>query len=126
MSESRVLGPEMQAEGWRAMGDSDWLIWIHPPSHRVVTVEGPIRWESCRRIPAVPEAPASEEAEGFLVSCTKNDENGEPYEGDVFWIESYGMAIRYARAVRRAVLADRATPSATQLALFELATAERT
>lgn len=112
----RPLGEEMIAERWYPTG-GDSILWCHPPSHRCVAIEGPYPWESCKRIPAVPEAPADGRTEGYLVKCYRANEGGEPTEGQVFWIASYGMALRHARRIRLEVLAGASKP---QPALVQL------
>lgn len=121
MSEqNRPLGSEMQAERWEVIG-GDWIMWLHPPSCRCVAIEGPIAWESCMQIPAVPSAPASADVEGYLVACRVHDELGNPVDGDIFWVESYGCALRYARRIRSLILEGSPLPAerAKQLSLFD-------
>jgi hypothetical protein len=107
----RPLGEEMIAERWYPTG-GDSILWCHPPSRRCVTVEGPTRWDSCSLIPAVPEAPADGSTEGYLVKCYRADKHGEPIdlEGQLFWIESCGMALRHARRIRLEILARAPKP----------------
>jgi hypothetical protein len=118
--EDRVLGPELVAEGWRAIGD--WIIWLHIPSHRSVSVEDYL-WEQCTRVPALPEAPADPKTEGWVVSCRVHDELGNPIQGTCFWMESWASALRQARLLRASILAEHAPhPHVEQLTLDELLT----
>lgn len=75
-------------------------------------------------MPAVPGPPDDPKAEGYVVSCLVHDELGNPTEqGQNFWIQSYGAALRHARAIRAAVLAETATPPPTaQLTLDDVIT----
>lgn len=54
-----TLDAELVADGWREIGDANWIMWTHCPSKRVVTCDGPTRWGSCRGIPAHGATPAS-------------------------------------------------------------------
>ncbi len=126
MGESdRALGPEMTAERWFVTG-GDWIMWMHPPSRRVVSVDGPIARASCK-MAVYGDEPADPAEKGYCVALRKHDEHGNPYEGDAFWIASYGAAVRLARRIRQAVLDERPIAEASrQLTLDEmLAMAER-
>ncbi|MFI5297360.1 MAG: hypothetical protein ACHREM_04620 [Polyangiales bacterium] len=117
LANARRLGPEMIAERWEIIG-GDSIMWMHPPSKRVIAVHECL-WSQCVGVPAVPSAPATPDADGYAVSCTVHDDLGNPTEeGANFWIESYGFAVRYARAIRRAILGDAPIPKPTQLDLF--------
>lgn len=103
-----TLGPEMQAEGWREIGDQELfidLLWVHVPSSRCLTVteyerknvDSPV-WG------AEPEDP---ETSGYLVCLRVHDSLGNPISGDGFWIQSFGHAVKLAREIRKQVLGER-------------------
>lgn len=108
---ARPLGEGMHGEGWWSVGDEDrdHLFWMHEPSRRVVSIENHPR-SACKSLPALPGEPADPSAAGYLVMCRKHDEHGNPCEGTGFWIESFGKAVRHARAVRASIIAEQ--PSA--------------
>ncbi|MBX3203209.1 MAG: hypothetical protein KF894_34110 [Labilithrix sp.] len=99
----RTLGPEMQAEGWRAIGDT--IHWVHVPSNRSVNVDD-YTWGQCSGIPAVPEAPNDPETPGWVVTCHVHDELGNPEESSAYWVPSWSAALRGARALRASILAE--------------------
>ncbi|HEY2512776.1 MAG TPA: hypothetical protein VGI39_18040 [Polyangiaceae bacterium] len=107
--ERRELGPEMTDEGWIVPG-GDHIYWLHPSSSRSVSVEGPIARGRCGSPCWGPE-PASPETRGYWVACREHDEHGNPVEGKGYWVESYGVAVRQARALRRSLLEERADVS---------------
>lgn len=101
-----ALGPEMEAEGWTPAGDS--LMWLHPPSFRVLVVR-----------PSV----MGDDLSPWHVICQVFDESSNPSEapGDASQstLPSLARALLFARAVRRSILADRKDISLTeQLDLF--------
>ena len=103
MTESRELGPEMLAEGWRVLID-ELLVWTHVPSLQSVSVDG------CKRknavMPAFPNEPASPDADGYLVCQRAHDEQGNPIDGSGVWVESYALAIKTARELRQRIMND--------------------
>ncbi len=124
--DDRALGPEMIAERWQVTG-GDWIAWLHQPSMRSVTVEGPFPRKGPRcdttTLPAIPEEPTDPLTEGYLVACRRHDEFGNPTAGEGFWVASYGDAIRIARRIRTSILG--APPStATQLTFDDLVKGE--
>lgn len=110
--DARSLGPEMTTEGWRVVG-GEWVSWFHPPSSRSVCVDS-YEWRQCTGIVALHGAPVDPKTAGYVVNCRIHDELGNPVEGTCFWIESYGEAIRRARALRASILAEHAPPPATE------------
>ncbi len=86
----------VKAEGWRRDfaddGDPFTLSWMHPPSHRVVTVDN---------------AGSDEESPDWFAICRVHDELGNPVDGSMLGPFTYGEAFQRARAMRRAVLADK-------------------
>lgn len=117
--EKRELGPEMRAEGWTVVG-GDWLLWLHEPSHRSVNVDGPIRRSACS-MPCFGDEPVDRETDGYVVACSYRDEHGNPIAGDAFWTASYATAIRKARQIRAAILAEKPAPvSVDQLTLDDV------
>jgi len=117
---ARPLGPEMIAEKWIPIG-GDHITWMHAPSKRVVVLDGPIRFDQCIRIPALPSSPEDSATEGYVVSCYVWDEKAEmPGDGECFWVESYASALRAARKIRQSILDERPLPTTTteQIALF--------
>jgi len=103
---SDLLGPEMTAEGWRPVGDDcTWLLWLHAPSERTVSISPSRRdrWTG----PTWGAEAAAPETEGYIVVVRRHDDLGNPVEGAGFWVESWGLAIRLGRAIRRHVLAER-------------------
>jgi hypothetical protein len=127
--EARELGPEMKAEGWYVIG-GDGLLWCHEPSHRTVSVDGPLprRTEyvegvsgnyDCTAIVALHGEPADQRTLGYIVACQVRDDGGCPIEGNEFWVESYGEALKFARKIRQTVLDDRPLPTTSeQLEMF--------
>jgi hypothetical protein len=127
MSEDRVLGPEMIAERWYPIGSG--FLWAHEPSHRCVTVSESYGRKTANYdsmgVPALHGEPADPSTTGWIVSCTVRDEGGCPIEGSSFWVESYGEAIRRARAIRQTILDGRRAPSfAQQLTLDDVLSAK--
>lgn len=111
------LSPELVAEGWRAIGGPDWIIWMHPSSKRVVTVEGPYKWGHTSGIPAHGDAPASFDVEGWVVACTYRDTHGNPVRGDSLFVRDHAMAVRIGRRIRADILAERPVVLGEQLTL---------
>lgn len=121
----------MTAEGWRHMdadvgeeSDYDSYFWTHPPSSRVVAID------QCRRSqwrgPVWGPEPTEEQTPGYCVTLRVHDEWGNPIEGDGFWIESFGLAVKLGREIRRHVLGERAMPTErTQLTLDDAIGPER-
>lgn len=111
-----ILSPAMLAQGWRSYtgGDHDgvMLSWYHCPSQRAVTISDSPR--DCTIGPAPWGEPASSDAEGFCVSCRVHDELGNPVSGEIVWIESLGMALRFAVALRESILADHPRPGVSE------------
>jgi hypothetical protein len=101
--EDRILGPDLVAEGWRAIADN--IFWLHIPSSRSVAVDS-WRWDQCRRIQAWPEPPTDPKADGWVVSCREHDELGNPTRGTCFWIASWAEALRRGRLLRASILAE--------------------
>jgi len=105
----REIGPEMKADGWIPLYD-DSVMWLHQPSLRVVTVDGPVPRQrknyDCLAIPTYRGEPADPETEGYIVRCHVADENGNPVSGHAFWVESYGEALRHGRRIRAEILAE--------------------
>lgn len=103
MTESRELGPEMLAEGWRVLID-ELLVWTHAPSLQSVSVD------SCKRknaiIPAFPNEQASPDSDGYIVCQSVHDEQGNPIDGSGVWVASYALAIKTARELRRRIMND--------------------
>jgi len=109
----------MQSEGWIVIG-GDHIAWLHV-SKRVVSLDGPIAFNRCSRIPALPTEPEDAAVEGYLVACYEWDDKAEqPGAGEVFWIESYASALKAARRIRQSILDERRPPLPLkeQLALF--------
>ena len=97
------------------MAIGDGILWLHIPSHRSVSVEV-WRWDRCVGIPALPERPEDPEAEGWVVNCRIHDELGNPTQGTCFWMASWAVALRQARSLRAAILAEHVPhPHADQL-----------
>jgi hypothetical protein len=102
-ADNRELGAEMKAEGWIVMrGDDIW--WIHAPSNRCIDMHSALR-KQCG-VPCWGPEPADPETPGYFVACRVHDENGNPLYGDAFWVESYAVALRMARRIRAAILAE--------------------
>lgn len=124
--EDRELGPEMTAEGWLVIG-GDHILWMHAPSRRAVAVDGPWPRKSkgydCTAIPPLHAEPADPETRGYLVTCRRFDELGNPYEGDAFWVESYGEALKHGRKIRSSILTER--PPIRPMEQMELPSASR-
>jgi len=104
--ESRELGPDMIAEGWFAYGDL--LMWCHPPSHGVVTVDECQR-KNVSQVPCAPGESLSDPDETvYVVWCREHDDLGNPSTmGDGFLTSSYAKAIGAARGTRKAILENR-------------------
>lgn len=113
----RALGADMIAERWIVIG-GDHIIWLHEPSHRCVSVRE-ASWDRCSGIPAAYGEPSKPDADGYIVGCAVHDENGNPTDGECFWIESYGQAVRHARAIRRSVIGAKPMPAPEQIAMFD-------
>lgn len=114
----RELGPEMTAEGWLSAGLGGSLMWCHPPSFRTVNVEARERREGDAGFGSDDGAP---EDEGWMVCVCVRDEGGCPTSDfKTRWSRSFGDAAREARAIRTAILAERAdVATADQGELFE-------
>jgi hypothetical protein len=118
-AEARVLGPEMQAEGWEVVG-GDWIMWLHPPSKRSVSVDGPMKRENAF-VPSLLDAPCDPQADGYVVSCREHDDHGNPMRGENFWVESYGRAVAHARRIRKSILDEMpSVATSEQLTLDEV------
>lgn len=111
-----MLGPELAAEGWIAIGD--WITWLHVPSHRSVSVEDYL-WEQCTGVPAVPDAPSDPKTEGWVVSCRVHDELGNPIQGTCFWMASWADALRQARSLRASILVEHVPPAHGEQLTFD-------
>jgi hypothetical protein len=114
--ENRVLGPEMQAEGWIVIGGES-LYWIHPPSNRCINLHDAPR-DQCQ-VPCWGPEPADPNQKGYFVACRVHDELGNPLYGDAFWVESYAVAIKVARKLRAAILAEGPSHKRQNRAEFE-------
>ena len=105
----RALGPTLEAEHWIAIG-GDHIMWLHPPSFRSVTLEGPSPRKTerfdCLGVPCLHGEPADPATEGYLVFCRVHDHLGNPIEGSGYWIESYAEALTHARKIRTSILAE--------------------
>ena len=106
----RQLGPQMIAEGWMVTG-GDWLMWMHPASKRSVQVRGPWRWEQTKGYVALHGRPSDPKSEGYIVGCERWDEDGEPVQGEHFWVDSYGEAVKMARQIRQSIVDERVAPT---------------
>lgn len=127
--QDRALGPTLEAERWIVIG-GDHILWLHPPSRRSVSLEGPHPRKTerfdCLGVPCLNGEPADPTTEGYLVFCRVHDHLGNPTQGTGFWVESYGEALALARKLRASILAE--TPEvdhATQQELFPAVGAER-
>lgn len=111
--EDRPLGPALKADDWVVIG-GDSIMWMHPPSRRCVTLNGPSPRKTerydCLAIPTLRGEPADLSTEGYIVRCAIHAESGEPIEGRAFWVEGYGEALAHARKLRAAVLAESVAP----------------
>lgn len=114
--------PELEAEGWFWMWDrgedGSLLIWMHPPSGRVVSVEC-FRPSPNHEVWVTGEhSPRSNE--GWWVICRSHDDLGNPTDGTILApFELFNDALRRARAIRRAILAEHPDPvTSSQLSLF--------
>ncbi len=103
--DDREIGSEMKAEGWTVVG-GDWIMWLHPPTQRSVCVDGPYAWCDAR-VPTLFDVPTDPQTQGYVVSCRTHDEHGNPVEGESFWVESYGEAVRHARRIRQTIVEER-------------------
>lgn len=113
----RELGPEMIGEAWMVIGD--FITWQHPPSQRVVTVDGPIKRENAH-VPTLFDKPCPPDTPGWVVTSRYHDDLGNPISAGStwFWLESFGEAVKRARAIRQSILDERRTPAiADQLTL---------
>ena len=103
--EDRTLGHEMLADGWRLIG-GEWIFWLHEPSRRSVDMHD-AKWSARGGVPALHGSPA-EGADGYVVIARTFDEDGNPDTLlQAFWTDSYGIALRHARRMRAAILAER-------------------
>ena len=114
--DDRVLGPEMMAEGWYVIG-GDWIMWAHPPSHKTVSLDGPIERQRSFELPAYHGEPSDPATLGYVVLCTMHDELGNPIRSDGYWVASYSEALRGARRTRKNVLGEPPAPAGLQLGL---------
>jgi hypothetical protein len=116
VSEDRELGPEMTAEGWITIGGDD-IMWMHPPSQRCVVVDASTR-DTCD-VPCWGPEPPDPKTNGYFVACRVHGEGGDPLYGDAFWVEGYAVAIRVARNIRSAILAETLSQARDRKAEFE-------
>lgn len=118
---ARALGPEMLAEGWWSIGSDlhDAIWWLHPSSQRTVHI-GNYQWKNVSGIPAFHGPPTDPKTLGFVVACRIHDEHGNPIEAGSFWIESLTDALKWARRMRAAILAESPLPQGEQLTLDDL------
>jgi len=118
---ARQLGPEMVTEGWQCFG-GDSLLWCHPPSRRVIVVDGPMQRSLCS-LPDYPGELVSANACCYAVVCYRAGEFGsisQPPNLDGFRTGSYGEAVRIARETRARILSERRSPmTARQMTLDE-------
>jgi hypothetical protein len=105
----------MTAEGWHVIG-GDWIIWLHPASRRVVSLEGGFLWKNCVNIPAWRGSPSPDD-EVLIVGCSYRDEGGYPTSGESVAVLEYGLAVKLARRIRADILAERPVRVAEQLTL---------
>jgi hypothetical protein len=118
--EARTLGGGMLAEGWQTCG-GDWLLWMHPPTQRAVSVDGPFKWHLTSLVPAYDKAPTGPDDEGYVVSCRYFDDLGNPTVGNAVFVTSYALAIKLGRRIRSDILAERpAFSSDEQLTLDDV------
>lgn len=104
--EARTLGSGMLADGWQACG-GDYLLWMHPPTQRAVSIDGPFKWHLTRLVPAWGNAPLAPDDEGYVVSCRYFDDLGNPVKGDAVFVSSYALAVKLGRRIRRSILGER-------------------
>jgi hypothetical protein len=105
-SDTRKLGPKMLTDGWLALG-GDSIMWCHPPSRRVVKVDGPWKFSIYTGWPMAPGEELESDAEVYAVSCHVADECGYPTDvWDGFLTVSYARALRAAIATRAAIMAN--------------------